>query len=245
MGWLGKKPDAYEMSDDPQELLQQLGRRKHWKKMSPKILRRIFQNSQDSVFQDPKCDVEVLKHFICISEQTVLLERSLLRANLLPIATQRAADVDEALALFSLTFYRLARRYINACYLSRDEEEVGSLVVFADMALSASIVCDLFNLASYACMALLYRTIWTNKEAALEWCGKYRQAEDRLLKTPDSELSNWALAQKEGILKPTQYPDIMRTVAEHAPDLLPPDMEEDGPTMREMIDRIEQELTCG
>ncbi len=245
MGWVGKQPDAYEMSDDLQELLQQLGRRKHWKKMSPKILRRIFENSQHIVFQDPQCDVEAVKHFIFISEQTILVQRSLLRASLLPIATQRTTDVDEALALFSLSLYQLGRGYLGACYSSRDEEEVRALAVFTDMTFTSSILCDPFYLPSYGCMVCLYGTIWINKEAALEWCRKYRAAEDRLLNTPDEQLHNWGLAQKQLILKPTERADTIRRVAEHAPNLLPPDMEEDGPGMREMIDQIEEELTAG
>lgn len=241
MGLFGWQVRPHEMSNNLDELLAQLVHRKHWKKLPPDLLRRIIKNSQDEVFQDPKCDLEVIKNFILISEQTPFVQRSLLRANFVPIANDRGADWDWVLGLFSTTLYQFGSWCYKACVSAATEEEARNYAWFATAGFLSSILCDPLSLPSYGGMAFLSGEVVLNKPVAIEWCQKYKRAEDRLRNIPDDQLGYWRSAQKE-LLDPEKAAATMKEMAQHVPHLLPDLSDRDERSMRDQIDELEAEL---
>jgi hypothetical protein len=59
----------------------------------------------------------------------------------------------------------------------------------ADLAFTASLLCDPFRIESYAYLANLYASF--NREATLDFCEKYRNALDRLMRAPTESLSDF------------------------------------------------------
>jgi len=90
-------------------------------------------------------------------------------------------------------------------------------------------------------MALLNSEI--SKDESLEWCAKYKKAEDNLLNTPNEELNTVQLAMKENV-DPEEFRNTLKEIAEKAPHILPDGWEEnEGKSMRDKIYELEAELT--
>ena len=212
------------------ELFQELIQRKHWKKINPDIIKSIFNNA--------KGDVDAVKRFIFISE----LHNSV-GNNFVELAT--SVSRKYILSMFALTLYRLGSGILKAAISAiehKDKEKLEHCVIPADMAFTSSILCDPYLLSAYAGMALLYGYVWINKDAALEFCRKYKEVEHKLLNTPDEELSASELTAKKN-LDPEEYQRKLRMLAEHSPHLLPDDdIEFDGETMIDKINELEAEL---
>lgn len=232
------------MSNNLEELLAQLSQRKHWKKLPSILLSHLIENSQDEVFQDPKCDIEVTKNFIFISEQTPLVQQSLLEANFIPISKDSGADVRWALDLFAVTLYRFGSDCCKMCVSMDTQEEALSLGMLADVGFVSSILCNPLYLLSYAGMAFLHGEIHNNNTVGVDWCRKYRRAEERLLNTPDNLLSYNQMAEKEQLIAPYESTRAMREkIAEHAPHLLAGMGDiDDEQTMSQRINDLEKEL---
>ncbi len=220
---LGIIPPAHGAQLD--ELFQELVEREHWKAIDPDIIKSIFKNA--------KGDLGRIKTFIRVSE----LHNSV-GNNFVEHANN--ASKEYALQLFALTLYRLGSELFKAAFSAKTDEEATSLWMRADMAFTSSILCNPFCLESYFSMALLYSGI--NKDVSLEWCAKYKEAEDKLLNTPNGELNTFQLSRKKNV-DPKEAEKAYRMMAEHSPHLLPDDdIEFDGETMRDKINELEAEL---
>ena len=220
-----KDDDALLETEDLDELLTMLIKRKYWKDIDPDIIKIIFNNA--------KGDVKAIKKFIFISE----LHNSV-GNNFVELAT--SVSKKYILSMFALTLYRLCSELLKAFFYAKTDEEFRSLGMRAEMAFTSSILCEPCYLESYFGMALLNSEI--SKDESLEWCAKYKKAEDKLLNTPNEELSASELTAKKN-LDPEEYRRNLRMLAEHSPHLLPDDdIEFDGETMRDKINELEAEL---
>lgn len=225
MGWFNKKVNVREMSNKLDDLFEELIQRKHWKKINPDIIKIIFNNA--------KGDVDAVKRFIFISEV-----HNSVGNNFVELA--KSVSRKYVLRMFALTLYRVGSELLKAFFYAKTDEEFRSLGMRAEMAFTSSILCETCYLESYFCMALLNSEI--SKDESLEWCAKYKKAEDKLLNTPNEELSASELTAKKN-LDPEEYRRNLRMLAEHSPHLLPDDdIEFDGETMRDKINELEADL---
>lgn len=213
----------------PEEQLDQLFydliKRKHWKNIDPDIIKTIFENA--------KGDVDAIKRFIFISELHNSVGHNFVKL---------AKRVDESFAqsMFAVTLYQLGSDLLKALPLAGDEDKAVSLATRAEMAFESSLLCHPFSMGAYAGMALLYREV--NGDIALEWCSKYREAEGKLLNTPDSELSNHELSVKHSLDQETL--NSMFSKMTELTNCVVPDgwNAEAGKTMSDVITEIEAEL---
>lgn len=225
MGWFNKKVSVREMSNKLDDLFEELIQRKHWKKINPDIIKIIFNNA--------KGDVDAVKRFIFISEV-----HNSVGNNFVQLAT--SVSRKYILSMFALTLYRLGSGLTKALSSAKTEYEAKSLGMDAAIAFMSSILCDSFFLESYFGMACLYSVI--NKDVSLEWCAKYKKAEDRLLNTPDEELNTVQLSQKKN-LDPEEFRSAIKKILELAPDVLPDGWEEEASkSMRDKINELKGEL---
>ena len=110
------------------------------------------------------------------------------------------------------------------------------------MAYMSSVLCDPYFLESYFGMAYLYSEI--DKDITLEWCAKYKEAEEKLLNTPDEELSIYQLNRKKELMDPEEYHRILREISEKSQRFYLDETEIDEiSSIREMIVELEAKLT--
>jgi hypothetical protein len=209
-------------------LFQALIKRKHWKDIDPEIIQNIFNNA--------KGDVDAIKRFIFISE----IHNSV-GNNFVKIASDVSkTDVSDVISMFAVTLYRLGSDLIKALPFAKTEDEVSSLSTRAEMAFTSSLLCNPFDLESYFGLALLFSE--TDKDVALEWCAKYKEAEGKLLNTPDEELNISQLNRKK-LLDPEEHHKTLIEISEKSKYLHFDETEVDGiPSIREMIAELEAEL---
>jgi hypothetical protein len=207
-------------------LFRELVNRKHWKDIDPEIIINIFNNA--------KGDVDMIKRFIFISELYNTVGNNFVQLSNEP-------PKEFILSMFALTLYRLGSALDKSLSSDKTENEVSSLVNGATMAFMSSVLCEPYFLESYACMAYLYSDI--DKDIALEWCAKYKEAEGNLLNTPDEELNIYQLERKKEILDPEEYHKTLREISKKSRCLHIDESEVDGVTStREMIAELEEEL---
>ena len=168
-------------------LFQELVKRKHWKNINLEIIKNIFNNA--------KGDIDAIKRFIYISELYNTAGNNFVR-----LANETPKEF--VLSIFALTLYRLGSDLVKNLSSAKTEDEVGSLVRGATMAYMSSVLCDPYFLESYFGMAYLYSEI--DKDITLEWCAKYKEAEEKLLNTPDEELSIYQLNRKKELMDPEE-----------------------------------------
>lgn len=235
MGWFSKKVHPLKMSKDIDELFVELTHRKHWKEIDPNIIKSIFNNAMsEEVKAIIDGNVGAIKAFIFISEL-----HNTVANNFVKIAKDEGST-ENKVSLFSLTLYRLGSDIFKAGFSAKNDEEVDSCVFTADMAFSSSILCDPFELSSYAGIAFLYSSYGMNKEAALEWCRKYKEAEDKLLNTPDETLNSYQLGGKK-MLDPKEASENFMWMEKYTPELIP-DGCKTGESLRDQINELEQSL---
>lgn len=221
-----KEDKALFEIEDLDELLTTLINRKYWKDINLDIIKSIFNNA--------KGDVKAIKKFIFISE----LHNSV-GNNFVELANGTSKEF--VLSLFALTLYRLGSELLKVFFYAKTDEEFRSLGMRAEMAFTSSILCEPCYLESYFGMALLNSEI--SKDESLEWCAKYKKAEDKLLNTPNEELNTVQLAMKENV-DPEKFRNTLKEIAEKAPHILPDGWEEnEGKSMRDKIYELEAELT--
>lgn len=227
---LPKPSDVFGMPDNPSGFIAQLSRRKFWRSMEPQLLRDIAQHADG--------EMELLRNFVFVSEQYGLVSN-----NFVNLAQNPESSFGSPLSAFALTLYRLGSTLYKQSLSISDLEQRGFALLSADMAFTSAILCDPLQLGAYAGMAFLYGEININEPVALDWCQKYREAEDALLATPNEKLTPVQQSAKQMIQDPTESQRVMREIAKHAPHLL----EATGPTedkpMREIIEELEQRLT--
>jgi len=225
-----KEYNALFETEDCDELFTMLIKREYWNEISPDIIKSIFENA--------KGDLGKIKTFIRVSE----LYNSV-GNNFVELA--KSVSRKYALQWFAITLYRLGSGILKVAISAikdKDREKLEHCVIPADMAFTSSILCDPDLLSPYAGMALLYGYVWINKDAALEFCRKYKEIEYKLLNTPDEELSASELTTKKN-LDPEEYRRNLKMLAEHSQHLLPDDdIEFDGETMRDKINKLEADL---
>jgi len=209
------------------DLFQELIQHKYWKKINPDIIKSIFNNA--------KGDVDAVKRFISISE----LHNSVAN-NFVKLANEEPREI--AMWSFAITLYRLGSELLKHGSSAETHEEVKFFGVQAEAAFMSSILCDSFCLESYFGIACLFAPI--NKDVSLEWCAKYKEAEDKLLNTPNEELNTGQLAEKNNLVpEPEEFRNILSLIAEKAPHFLPDGWEEnEGKSLRDKINEIEAEL---
>jgi hypothetical protein len=235
MAWFGKK-DILKLNSY-EELYSELVKRKHWKKLNVDIIRQIVKNAQSDVFAQPNEGIEVLQQFIYISEK-----HNIVKNNYVKIA-ETHSDLGVLLGLFSTTLYRYGSDFTKALYVNKKPEEMDVLRMFADAAFMSSILCYEFAWGAYIGMAVLHGSLYRNKNVGLEFCAKYRAAEEKLLSTPDNELDSFQLMQKEG-LDPKVQKRTLNEIRKHVPRLLPNDLvtEDEEMSERDYIEQLEKEL---
>ena len=207
------------------QLYQEVIKRKHWKNIDPNIIKTIFENA--------KGDVDEIKKFILISELHNTVGNNFVKL-------VKCVDVPFVLSMFAFTLYQLGSDLLKALPLVGDEDKAISLATRAEMAFESSLLCDPFSMGSYVGMALLYREI--NKDIALEWCSKYRDAERKLLNTPDEELNNYELTVRES-LDQENLNSMFTKMTELTTGIVPDGWnEEAGESMNDVITEIEADL---
>lgn len=221
--------DVFRMPTDPEGFLVSLRRRKFWRQIDVPILESIVQNAHG--------EMELLRNFVFISEQYRLVER-----NFLAFAANPELIFGSPAVGFGLTLYRLGSDLCKQVYSIRDTEQIRFIHLSADMAFTSAVLCDPWQLEAYVGMALLYGDLFLNKKVALEWCSKYKNAEDELASTPDERLSMFHRAAKEGILHPELARQTAGEIAQHAPNLLDGQPLVDDKTRREEIEELERRL---
>jgi hypothetical protein len=221
-----KEDDALFETEDSDRFLAVLIKRKYWNEINTDIIKSVFDNA--------KGNVDTMKRFIFISEMYNTVGN-----NFVPLAN--GMPKEYLLSIFALTLYRLGSDLTKSLPSAKTDDEFGSLVIRADMAFTSSILCDPFFLESYVGMASLYSEL--DKDVALEWCTKYKEAEGNLLNTPDEELNTSQLNHKKELLDPEERSRTFREITKHAPQFLPDDTEiYDIPSIRDIINELETSL---
>lgn len=207
-------------------LFQELIKRKHWKNIDPEIIKNIFTNA--------KGDVDTIKRFIFISELYNTVGN-----NFVQLANEPPKEF--MLSMFALTLYRLGSDLAKSLSSAKTEDEASSLVNGATMAFMSSVLCEPYFLESYGCMVYLYSDI--DKDIALEWCAKYKEAEKELLNTPDAELNIYQLNRKKEIMNPKEYHKTLRELSKKSQYFHLDESDIDNvPNIKETIDEIESSL---
>lgn len=232
MWQFGKRIPVSKMSDNVAGLFKQLVRRKYWKQIDPDVIRDIFTNASG--------DDRAIKSFISISDSCDLVRQSFVKFT-------RDVSKQHLQGLFAVSLYQLGSAIVKTAISAiedRDNETLKRCIVPAEMAFASSILCDPYFLPAYLGMAVLYSSVWINKDAALEFCKKYKDTETVLLVTPNEELTPIQQATKGQMQGPTEGEQAIREMAEHAPHLLEKmDLDpSDFRGMRSIIEQIERRL---
>lgn len=217
------------MPANPGDFIADLSRRKFWRDIDRRLLDDIARNAAG--------EMELLRNFVFVSERYRLVDNNFVR---LASSPQKAFGCP--LSMFAVTLYRLGSALCKQSVSIADPEQQKFALMTADMAFTSAVLCDALQLGPYAGMAFLYGAILFNKKVALEWCQKYKDAEQTLLGTPDEELSLLDQSAKRLIEDPDEYRRTRDEIAMYAPHLLdgqPPT--EDRP-MREGIEELEEKL---
>jgi len=221
--------DVFRMPNNPRDFIGGLGRRKFWRRIDSSILFCVARNAAG--------EMELLRNFVFVSERFRLVESNFAR-----LANSPDPLFGSQLSGFALTLYRLGSALCKQRISARSEEQAKSAVMFADMAFTSAVLCDPLFLEAYAGMAFLYGGEYgtLNRQVALEWCQKYKEAERRLLATPDEQLNPFQQAAKRGIEDPEEDRRTREEIAMYAPHLLEPTTE-DRP-IRQLIEKLEGRL---
>lgn len=221
-----------------EELFSELITRKHWKNLNVDIIKQIFKNAQSDTFARPNEGIEAIKHFIFISEKHSLVEDQFLRL------ASSTTDLDILLGYFSFHLYQLGSEFTKGCNSAKTEDEIKGYAFPANMAFMSSILCDEYMLPSYAGMAILWGEILGSKDAGLEFCAKYKTVVDKLLNTPDNELSPSRLLQKKELLDPKIMHNTIEKIKQDASGLLLDDSvdEDEEMSQRDYIEQLEKKL---
>ena len=221
--------DVFRMPTNPEGFLGSLRRRKFWRQIDVPILESIVQNAHG--------EMELIRNFVFVSEQYRLVEK-----NFLAFAANPELIFGSPAVGFGLTLYRLGSDLCKQVYSVRDPEQIGFIHLSADMAFTSAVLCDPRQLEAYAGMAFLYGDIFLNKKVALEWCSKYKDAEDDLRCTPDEQLAVFHRATKQGLLNPDEDKQTWEEIAKYAPHLLEGQPLVDDRTLRDEIEDLERRL---
>ena len=253
------RPDpssVMKMSGPPTAFMSNISHRKFWKKIPQRLLDAIARNAGE-VFRDftdnhVRIDNEMhlLKSFIVLSEQHRLVD-----GNFIGLASGRYHELSPPLSAFSFTLYRVGSGICQRLPLITDPDECVLMMQRADCAFTSSIVCDPVNLSSYFGMAGLLGGEalpgFVLKEDALGWCRMYKEAEKRLLTTPDEKLGP---AERGFKMEMTASPGEAKEMRRHGREIverLPEvaamfggagDVEDDDMSLRDMIDQLEARL---
>ena len=164
-----------------EELLESLQKHKHWRKIHPDVLERIYHNGED--------DLDAMKDFIRFSELT-----GLLRKNFIGIAGDEKMSQSMKATMFAITLERFAAKHAEK-FFSRSADYDGPqndfLIGTAELAYRYSILCNPYLLPSYVAMAILWSTACVRLDEAREWIQKYEQKEAELLKADDATLDTF------------------------------------------------------
>jgi hypothetical protein len=199
--------DVLKMPNNPSEFISQLCRRKFWRDMDASLLGDIARHADGQM--------ELLRTFVFVSEQYRLVSNNFVR-----IAQDPVGDSGSILSWFALTLGRLGSALCQQSPSISDFEQRGFALLSADMAFTSAILCDAFQLQAYAGMALLYGYFNLNKPVALDWCQKYKDAEDRLLATPDEKLTTCQKSTKRLVQDPAEMRRVMEEIANYAPHVV-------------------------
>jgi hypothetical protein len=213
------------------DLFRELVNREHWSDIQPDIIQSIFTNANGNL--------ESVQNFIFISERYNLVQSSF-------VHLAESFDMEYGLLLmFSGTLYSLGSNLVKSLASAKTEDEAKLLAMYAGMAFTSGILCAPYSLCAYYGMAILYGCVWINKDIALEFCRKYKEVEDKLMSTPDEDLSSSELLAKQ-INNGEKEREFHSFIAERCADLthlLPDDWEEESRrSMRDIINDLENKL---
>lgn len=211
VGWFGRTVKPYKMSDDFNILFAQITKRKYWKELDAAALRRIFDNAHSDCLGHAKGSVGAIKDFIFVSEQN-----DLVKSNFLEIAQSHRGTTDWILFTFSYTLYRLGSSCVKAMPAARTRDEYAFYGCTSEMAFRSAILCNVCMLSAYLGMVTLLGTVHVDRTLGLEWCRRYKAAEDALRATPEDQLSINQRAAKK-LLDPQEVERTHREMAEHLP----------------------------
>ena len=231
------KPDprsVYSMPDNPRDFISALCRRKYWRDIDRSLLLAIGENAAG--------DMDLLQAFVFVSEVHGLVQK-----NFIPAARERHPVFASPLCSFSRALYLLGSRMCqNFSDTAASDQPLSdglkACLMFAGMAFESSVLCDPVHLAAYAGNAMLQGGIRGKKEAGLQWCRKYRDAEERLLNTPDTELSWEMRALKKAIQDPEESVRMSELMNEKAPGLAAEYPLTGDVSMRDVIEQLEERL---
>ncbi len=222
--------DIFKMSNNPHDFINELANRKYWRDIDKKILSDIASNTLGKM--------ELLRNFAFVSEQYQLVKN-----NYLSFSNNTETLFGSPLSSFAMTLYSLGSDLCkHSTYVGVPAQQQQFMLMTADMAFTSAVLCDPLQLAPYAGMAFLYSEILFNRKVALEWCGKYKNAEDKLLNTPNEGLSPFQQSAKRLIENPDLEMITYKEISNHVPNLMNGNPLNENKQMKNMIANLERKL---
>jgi hypothetical protein len=205
------KSPPYKMSDNVDELFEDIVNRKHWKNINPNIIRAILKKTNG----DPE-KVEQVKLMVYISELFNIVQDNFLKIS----ETEEEKGNNYLLTLFAITLFKIGddcHENVSIAASSGNneifKEKWNHYGALADMAYMSSILCDEFELSAYHGMAFLY-SFKNDGKISLEFCEKYTAAKNKLLNTPDGELNCLQIVTKDFILNPEKEKENIKEMVD-------------------------------
>lgn len=224
----GKKPnpdEVFTLSDDFDVFFNKVSKRKYWCDLDINILLKIRSNADG--------ELEYFRNFIFISEKFNLVRKNFLKFT--------SPDLMQPISLYADTLYNLGQAIVKQAIAESDPDSAQLLFMFSDMAYFSATLCNPFHLFSYVGLTIIHGNILKNKLVGLEMCQKYKDAEKKLLSTPDSQLYNEQRVIKEWIKNPNEMEETAEKIKKFAPNI---NIQAVGNVMnsRQIVEIIEKEL---
>lgn len=221
--------DVFKMPNNPSDFIDQLSRRKFWENIDLHLLNEIARHANG--------EMELLRNFVYVSEKYELVSN-----NFVNMTQNPEKMFGSPLLEFAFTLCRLGSTLCQQGFSIKDPEQKKFILISADMAFTSAILCDPFQLQAYSGMAFLYGEIHINVPIALEWCQKYKDAEEKFLSTPNERLTPIQISTKEMIQNPDEAEKTTREMAKHAPHLMNEVGASEHKPTKDLIVELEQKL---
>ena len=173
----GKKFELTE-ARNIKELLELMGKHKHWGKIRPEVLETIFHNGED--------DLDAMKEFVRFSELTGLLKKKFVG-----IASDPQISTSMLATMFAVALERFAANNAEESFIrsaNHERPQNDFHIGAAELAYRYSILCYPYLLPSYLALITLWSTACFCPEEAKKWIQRYEQKEAELLEADDATL---------------------------------------------------------
>lgn len=181
-----KEKHAFEMTDNIDELFEEIIKRNRWRDFPHYLLKNIIDKAEG--------DTDLIKKFVYISEYNKILEEYIL-----PII-DFASSEDEIMELVGINLYDIGyENHPRPTLFIKDKVQYEKLVILAECAYISALLFDNYMIMASNKLAFLFCIV--DREIALEYCNLYELIENELIAKPDSELNYNQLLTKQLIIK--------------------------------------------